>query len=78
MKEEINDHIGVESFRIFIRMHQALLFPVFGIQNKLRITTLGIPAFEKLSKRRIEIRAGCTVPLRDLMILVRKLRLRTV
>ena len=62
--------INTESFRRFANIHQALLFNVFGIQNKLRITTLGVTLWTKMSKRRIYLRPGCVVKLSDLIILV--------
>ena len=62
--------INTESFQRFANIHQALLFNVFGIQNKLRITTLGVTLWTKMSKRRIYLRPGCVVKLSDLIILV--------
>jgi hypothetical protein len=62
--------VSSDAWRKFAKLHQALLTNVFGIQNKLRITTLGVSFWEKVSKRRIQIRPGCVVPLSDLMALV--------
>lgn len=62
--------VSSDTWRRFAKLHQALLTNVFGIQNKLRITTLGVRFWEKVSKRRIQIRPGCVVPLSDLMALV--------
>ena len=65
-----NGFVMEDSWRAFSRLHQALLVNVFGVQNKLRITTLGVRFWERISRRRIQVRAGCTVRLSDLMVLV--------
>lgn len=67
---ENDGFITVDYFRTFTTAHQALLQPVFGIQNMLRISTLGESFWRKMSKRRIELRPGVWVPLSELMVLV--------
>jgi hypothetical protein len=74
--ESLLDHGEVkflheDKWRQFTRVHQALLLNVFGVQNKLRITTLGVRHWTRISRRRINIRPGYTVRLSDLMVLVR-------
>lgn len=64
------DCITVDFFRSFTNVHQALLLPVFGIQNMLRISTLGVAFWDRMSRRRIELRPGVMVPLSELMVLV--------
>lgn len=66
----VNGYVLEDSWREFSKLHQALLVNVFGVQNKLRITTLGVRCWERISRRKIQIRPGCTVRLSDLMVLV--------
>ena len=72
MKEAVanEDCITVDFFRSFTNVHQALLLPVFGIQNMLRISTLGVAFWDRMSRRRIELRPGVMVPVSELMVLV--------
>ena len=60
----------IDDFRPFCRTHQALLFPVFTAQDKLRTHTMGCNFWDEVSKRRIQLRTGYNVPLSELMVLV--------
>jgi hypothetical protein len=64
------DTVLIDDFRPFCRTHQAFLFPVFAVQNKLKVACLGASFWDSLSQRRIQLRPGYTVPLAELMVLV--------
>lgn len=70
MSKAENGHLHEDTWRGFAHVHQALLFNVFSVQHRLRVSTLGVRHWTRVSKRRITIRPGCTVRLSDLMILV--------
>lgn len=59
-------------FVSFCKTHQALLARPFAVQDKLRTTTLGAGSWEEVSERRITVRPGMTIPLCELMTLVRE------
>ncbi len=62
--------MAIEEFRHFCRTHHAFLFPLFAVQNKLKLACLGASFWDSLSQRRIQLRPGYTVPLAELMVLV--------
>lgn len=70
-KESDIGEVAMTDFRPFCKTHQALMAPVFSVQNKLKIATLGESFWEQISTRHVEVRKGYTVPLSDLMVLVR-------
>lgn len=61
--------LSVDVFIPYCKYHQALLAPVFTIQEKLCNATLGGQTWESVSMRRIEVHPGKTLP-RELMVLV--------
>lgn len=63
--------VSIADFRPFCKTHQALMIPVFTVQDKLKKTTMGTAFWEKIASRRVEVRKGYNVPLSDLMVLVR-------
>jgi hypothetical protein len=70
LKKAICDELSIEIFIPYCKYHQALLAPVFTIQEKLRNATLGNQAWETVSMRKIVVHAGKTLPIRELMVLV--------
>jgi hypothetical protein len=64
------DELAVEVFVPYSKTHQALLHPVFTIQERLKLATLGAQAWESISMRKIEVHPGKTLPIRELMVLV--------
>lgn len=71
LKKAVADELSIEVFIPYCKYHQALLAPVFKIQEKLRRVTLGGQAWEAVSMRKIEVHTGRTMPIRELMVLVR-------
>jgi hypothetical protein len=70
LKKAICDELSAEVFIPYCKCHQALLAPVFTIQEKLRNATLGNQAWEAVSMRKVVVHAGKTLPIRELMVLV--------
>lgn len=64
------DKVSMTDFRPFCQTHQALMAPVFAVQDKLKKTTMGTNFWENIASRRVEVRRGYNVPLSDLMVLV--------
>ena len=62
--------MSIDDFRVFCKTHQAILHPIFVIQEKLKEAVMGSAFWETLSKRRIELRGGYNVPLANFMVLV--------
>jgi len=69
LKEATKDSLSIEVFIPYCKYHQALLAPVFTIQDKLRRATLSGLTWESISMRKIEVHAGKTLPIRELMVL---------
>jgi len=63
--------INLPAFRKFTKTHQALLFPVFQLQNQLQKKVLGVAFWHKASNRRIEICKGNYITMSTLMEMVR-------
>eukprot|EP01032_Pedospumella_encystans_P014826 gene14826-17002_t len=61
--------VGIHVFRPYCKTHQALLTPVFTMQQKLRNATLGVSLWESLSNRSIEVHVGRSMPIKELMVL---------
>uniref|UniRef100_A0A7S3M1J4 EF-hand domain-containing protein n=1 Tax=Spumella elongata TaxID=89044 RepID=A0A7S3M1J4_9STRA len=61
--------VGIHVFRPYCKTHQALLTPVFTMQQKLRNATLGVSLWESLSNRNIEVHVGRSMPIKELMVL---------
>lgn len=72
LRKAVADQLPIEVFIPYCKYHQALLAPVFKIQEKLRHATLGGQVWEAVSMRRIEVHSGRSMPIRELMVLVRR------
>lgn len=63
--------ILMRDFSMFCKTHQAMMAPVFAVQNQLKRMTLGTASWERISRRRVEVHKGFIVPLSELMLLVK-------
>lgn len=70
-------YITIEEFRPFCAKNQTLLKPVFAVQDKLRNAAMGVPFWESMSKRKIELTKGHSVELENLMVHVSPLQILT-
>ena len=70
LRHALDKHVDIDVFRVYSKTHQALLYPVFAIQEKLKKSTLGSMVWESISQRHIQVHKGRTLPIRELMVLV--------
>lgn len=56
--EVANKPLTVDNFKRFLKTHQAMMFPVFQMQNKLRRKILGARFWHKAANRRIRFSNG--------------------
>lgn len=70
LKRTVAGELPVETFVPYSKLYQALLAPVFIIQDKLKNATLGDSVWGQIASRRIEVHKGYTMPIRELMVLV--------
>lgn len=73
LKHALDKHVDIDVFRVYSKTHQALLYPIFSIQDKLKISTLGSMVWDSIAKRHIQIHKGKTLPIKELMVLVSKM-----
>ena len=69
-KHNENDFVTMSDFKPFCKTHLALLVPLLSVQHKLRNAAMGQVFWEELSRRQIQLRRGCKMPISDLMVLV--------
>ena len=64
--------ITIEGFRPFCQSHTMLLLPLLTVQGKLRTAAMGATFWENMSSRKLELKKGHSVALRDLLVQVDK------
>ena len=70
--QNFRDPFTVDTFRVFIKTHQALLFPAFQMQQALQRKFLGTAFWESNADRRMEICNGKYISVGDFISEVRE------
>lgn len=67
-EEQFKEPFKVDSFRRFVKTHQAMLFPAFQMQLALQRKFLGVSFWECIANRRMELCNGKYIPIKKFIL----------
>jgi hypothetical protein len=68
--EKAGQLLDIEKFRLFVKTHQALLFPAFQMQLALRRKILGVRFWERNAQKRIKFSNGKYISVGNFILFV--------
>lgn len=70
--ESSGELFTIEQYRLFVRTHQALLFPAFQMQLALQRKILGVRFWERNAERRLKFSNGKYISVGNFILMVSK------